>query len=130
MDQGGHRITSRNFLPSRTRHQKVTRVKPPVSKLLKAGGGIAASADVRRGYCLKPTNWLKRGCWADEHLERAGRHVSDSADAVWSAIDTMPARDNEPRAYRDRTNAHDEPGRSAGAQNCGEAPGDRSRSYG
>ena len=45
-------------------------------------------------YIKYPTRWLDRGCWTDEHAERAGfgGRASTSTEAVWSAINTMPAR--------------------------------------
>jgi hypothetical protein len=45
-------------------------------------------------YVKHPTTWLNKGCWTDEHAEPGGfgSRASDSTNAVWSAIDAMPAR--------------------------------------
>jgi Helix-turn-helix domain len=43
-------------------------------------------------YVKKPTTWLSRGCWTDEHPERAERHASASTQAVWRAGEEMVAR--------------------------------------
>jgi hypothetical protein len=43
-------------------------------------------------YIKNPTTWLSRGCWTDEHPERAERHASASAQAVWRAGEEMVAR--------------------------------------
>jgi Helix-turn-helix domain len=44
-------------------------------------------------YIKHPTTWLNKGCWTDEHVEPAGfGRASASTNAVWSAIDAMPAR--------------------------------------
>jgi hypothetical protein len=39
-------------------------------------------------YIKHPTTWLNKGCWTDEHPERA----SPGADAVWATIDAMARR--------------------------------------
>jgi hypothetical protein len=43
-------------------------------------------------YVKKPTTWLGRGCWTDEHPERVERHASASTQAVWRAGEEMVAR--------------------------------------
>jgi hypothetical protein len=44
-------------------------------------------------YVKHPTTWLNKGCWTDEHAEPGGfGRASAGTNAVWSAIDGMPAR--------------------------------------
>ena len=54
----------------------------------------AAMTGKERRYIKHPTSWLNKGCWADEHVERAefGGRASASTDAVWSALNVMPTR--------------------------------------
>jgi hypothetical protein len=60
--------------------------------------GVIRYAAVMTGkdprYVKHPTTWLNKGCWTEEHAERAGfgGGASASTEAVWSAINTMPAR--------------------------------------
>jgi hypothetical protein len=60
--------------------------------------GVIRYAAVMTGkdprYVKHPTTWLNKGCWTDEHAEPGGfgGRASASTNAVWSAIDAMPAR--------------------------------------
>jgi hypothetical protein len=60
--------------------------------------GVIRYAAVMTGkdprYVKHPTTWLNKGCWTDEHPEPGGfgGRASASTNAVWSAIDAMPAR--------------------------------------
>jgi helix-turn-helix protein len=70
-------------------------LKPTPDELL---AGImryaAAVVGIEPRYIKHPTTWLNKGCWTDEHAEPGGfgSRASDSTNAVWSAIDEMPAR--------------------------------------
>lgn len=54
----------------------------------------AAMTGKERRYIKHPTTWLNKGCWTDEHAEPAGfdGRAAARTEAVWSAINTMPAR--------------------------------------
>jgi len=58
-------------------------------------GGLlryAASDDVRRGFPMKPINWLNHGRWADEHAALGVRRTSAIEEEVYPACAAMAAR--------------------------------------
>jgi hypothetical protein len=84
-------VEDRNFRQGRRRDG----LKATPQELL---AGVIRYAAVMTGkdprYVKHPTTWLNKGCWTDEHAEPGGfgGRASASTNAVWSAIDAMPAR--------------------------------------